>query len=171
MAQSARRRRKRRSAYRPPLRRGEAQSAAERQAAESEAPPKPRRSGRERPPAPWGSFPLVELVVLLSIVLLAGGFFVQGTRGITMIAAGIVLGSLAGLELSVREHFAGFRSHTSVLAGTVAVLVVGGGFFLLPNGWQPPALGLGVGAAIFLVLFYLLREAFKRRSGGVGFRP
>ena len=109
--------------------------------------------------------------MLLSIVLLVGGFLVQGGRGLTMIGAGIVLGSLAGLELPVREHFAGYRSHTTVLAGAVAVLVIGAGFFLLPGGWQPPSLGLGVGAAVFAVMFYLLREAFKRRSGGVGFRP
>jgi hypothetical protein len=109
-------------------------------------------------------------VVLLSIVLLIGGFLVQGGRGVTMIGAGIVLGSLAGLELSVREHFAGYRSHSTVLAGALAVLVIGAGFFLLPDGWQPPSLGLLVGAVIFAAAFYAFREAFKRRSGGAGFR-
>ena len=32
--------------------------------------------------------------------------------------------------------------------------------------WLP----LGVGLAVFGVCFYLFREAFKKRSGGVGFR-
>jgi hypothetical protein len=121
---------------------------------------------RPRPPAPWGSFPLVELVVLLSLVLLIVGFFLQGTRGVTMIIAGVTLGSLAGLELSVREHFSGYRSHTTVLAGALAVLVLGAGFFLA----LAPILNLGAGIAVFLIGFYLFREAFKRRSGGVGFR-
>jgi hypothetical protein len=111
----------------------------------------------------------VELVVLLGLVLLIAGFFVQGTRGVTMIGAGVVLGSLAGLELSVREHFAGYRSHSTLLAGGVAVVVAGAGFFLMPSGW-PQGLGLAVAAIVFAVAFYFFREAFKRRSGGLGFR-
>jgi uncharacterized membrane protein YhiD involved in acid resistance len=105
-------------------------------------------------------------VVLLSLVLLIVGFFLQGARGVTMIIAGVTLGSLAGLELSVREHFAGYRSHTTVLAGALAVLVLGAGFFLA----IAPILNLAAGVAVFLVGFYLFREAFKRRSGGIGFR-
>jgi hypothetical protein len=130
-----------------------------------------RRPGqrRERPPAPWGSFPLVELVVLLAIVLLVTGFLVQGTRGVTMIGAGIALGSLAGLELSIREHFAGYKSHSTVLAGAAAIVVLGLGFFLLPSGW-PQGIGLAVGAVVFAAAFYRFREAFKRRSGGLGWR-
>jgi hypothetical protein len=108
-------------------------------------------------------------VVLLSLVFLIGGFLVQGTKGVTMIAAGITLGSLAGLELSIREHFAGFRSHSSVLAGVPAVIVAGVGFFFVPTGWQRGAV-LVAAVGMFAVAFYLLREAFKRRSGGVGFR-
>jgi CHASE2 domain-containing sensor protein len=111
----------------------------------------------------------VELVVLLAIVLLVVGFFVQGTRGVTMIGTGVVLGSLAGLELAVREHFAGYKSHSTVLAGAIAVVVIALGFFLLPKGW-PPLVGLLVAAIVFAAAFYLFREAFKRRSGGLGFR-
>jgi hypothetical protein len=111
----------------------------------------------------------VELVVLLGIILLVTGFLVQGSRGLTMIAAGIALASLAGLELSIREHFAGYKSHSTVLAGAAAFVVLGLGFFLLPGGW-PQAIGLMVGAVVFATAFYLLREAFKRRSGGLGWR-
>ena len=60
--------------------------------------------------------------MLLALVLLIAGFFVQGTRGSDDDRGGMRLGSLAGLELSVREHFAGYKSHTTVLAGTVAVV-------------------------------------------------
>jgi hypothetical protein len=172
MPPGGRRRRKRRSAdfKAPPTRRSE----REQEAAETRRPSSGSRSavsvqrgrGRPRPPAPWGSFPLVELVVLLSLVLLIVGFVVQGTRGVTMIIAGITLGSLAGLELSVREHFSGYRSHTTVLAGAPAVLVLGVGFFLA----FAPILNLVAGVTVFLIGFYVFREAFKRRSGGVGFR-
>jgi hypothetical protein len=124
------------------------------------------RPQRERPPAPWGSFPLVELIVLVAVVMLIAGFFVSGTKGITMIAAGMTLGMLAGLELSVREHFAGYKSHSTVLAGFPAVIVLGIGF------WQewPQGVNLLAGALVFATVFYLVREAFKRRSGGLGFR-
>jgi hypothetical protein len=108
----------------------------------------------------------VELVVLLSLVLLIVGFFLQGTRGVTMIVAGATLGALAGLELSIREHFAGYRSHTTLLAGAIAVLVLGVGFLLA----LAPIANLAVGVVVFGVGFYLFREAFKRRSGGLGFR-
>jgi hypothetical protein len=177
MARSARRRRKQRSPdFQPPARRGaerardaEAAGAQTASSASRTTPGRRSRQRRERPPAPWGSFPLVELVVLLAIILLVAGFFVQGTRGVTMIAAGIVLGSLAGLELSIREHFAGYKSHSTVLAGAMAIAILGLGFFLLPSGWSQ-GVALAVGAVVFAAAFYFLREAFKRRSGGVGWR-
>jgi hypothetical protein len=166
VAQQSRRRRKRRPDYRPPPRRQPAE------APEPAAPParqRGRRARRERPPAPWGRFPLVELVILVALVLLIAGFFKAGTQGVTLIGAGVALASLAGLELSIREHFAGYKSHTTVLAGFVTVIVAAVGFFLLPSGWSQ-AVALVVAALVFVVAFYLLREAFKRRSGGLGFR-
>jgi hypothetical protein len=122
----------------------------------------------ERPPAPWGSSPLVELCVLLSIVLLIGGFVVGGTRGATMVFAGLALGSLAGLELAIREHFAGYRSHTTLLAGAITVFVgtlvaVAAGKILLP-------LLLGIGLTVFVAGFVVFRRAFRRASGGLSFR-
>jgi hypothetical protein len=118
----------------------------------------------ERPPAPWGRFPLAELVVLAGIVMLVIGLIGQIP---TAIGVGVVLGGLGGLEVSVREHFAGYRSHTTLLAGTVFVLVVGGLFYL---GGLILAICLAVGAAAFLAAFLALRRAFQRASGGLSFR-
>src|SRR5918992_1377591 len=59
-----------------------------------------RPSIDERPPPPWGRFPLSELAVLVAIVM------------------------LAGLEVSIREHFAGFRSHSTLLAGSLAIVTI-----------------------------------------------
>src|SRR4051812_46871104 len=94
------------------MRRGEQESprAARRRASG-------RTSFEDRPPAPWGSFPLVEIVVLIALVLLVASFFVGGSRRGPMLLGGLALGSLAGLELSIREHFGGFRSHSALLAG------------------------------------------------------
>src|SRR5919199_6627223 len=100
-----------------------AEAAAQRRAAggarRTSAPA--RRRGRptidERPPAPWGKFPLVELVVLLALILLPLSFVVGGARGNVMLTAALALGSLAGLELSIREHFGGYRSPTTLPPG------------------------------------------------------
>ncbi len=120
--------------------------------------------GSERPSAPWGSFPLAELIVLVGIVMLVIGLAGQNP---TAIGVGLVLGALGGLEVSVREHFAGYRSHTTLLAGTVFVLTVGALFYL---AGLVLAICLGVGAAIFVVAFLVLRRAFQRASGGLSFK-
>jgi hypothetical protein len=134
-------------------------------------PPTPTtsRRSRDRPPAPWGRFPLVELVVLIGLVLLLVGFFVGESRGAVMIACGLTLASLAGLELSVREHWAGFRSHSTVLAGAVTLVALAAGYFLLRNT-SMLGLNLPIGAIVFGIAFYAFREVFKRKSGGLGFR-
>ena len=118
----------------------------------------------ERPPAPWGSFPLAELTILAGIVVLAIGFAGQSP---TAIAVGAVLGALGGLEVSVREHLAGYRSHTTLLAGVVFVLVTG---LLFYAAGTILAVALAGGAAAFAAAFAALRSAFKRASGGLSFK-
>jgi hypothetical protein len=149
--------------------------AARRRSAESPSRSRPaRRRGRptidERPEAPWGKFPLVELVVLLALILLPLSFVVGGTRGNVMLTAALALGSLAGLELSIREHFAGYRSHTTLLAGACAFASMALVFFAGGRGDVSRALMIPVGGLVFLGAFWALRETFKRRSGGLGFR-
>jgi hypothetical protein len=117
----------------------------------------------ERPPAPWGDVPLVELVVLAGIVLLVAGFIVHGSTGTLMIVTGAVLCSIAGLELSIREHFGGYRSHTFMLSGAVAVAILAGLAFLAPSVWLPIA--LGAAAVAFAATAFMLTRVFQRRSG------
>ena len=154
---SPRRRRKRRPRPAP------AKTPVAEPAAKTPAAPRRRRAPAldERPPAHWGSFPLVELVVLVAIVMLVGGLAIKGGRGPVMIGVGLVLGALAGLELSIREHFAGYRSHTLVLSGAVGVAMLGGLAFL--TLWLPLALALAIAA--FALAAWGLTRAFRRRSG------
>lgn len=123
-----------------------------------------RRKADERPPAPWGSFPLAELTILAGIVMLAVGIFAKSP---TSLGVGVVLAALGGLEVAAREHFAGYRSHTTLLAGTLFVLVVGALFYL---AGLVLAVCLAIGAVVFVVAFYLLRRAFQRASGGLSFK-
>lgn len=127
-----------------------------------------RPSIDERPPPPWGSFPLSELAVFVSIVMLVGSFFVRGTTGGYMFIAGLLLGTLAGLEVSIREHFSGFRSHSSLLGGALAIITITVVAYAAGKVFVPILLAIGL--AVFGAAFWSLREAFRRRSGGVSFR-
>ena len=107
-------------------------------------------------------------MILLALVLLGVGLFVQGKQGVTMIMAGLALGVLGGTEVSIREHFAGYKSHSTLLAAIAAVIVASVAFLLVPYGWQ--VVPFAIGAVTFAAGFYLFRDSFKRRSGGLGFR-
>jgi hypothetical protein len=133
----------------------------------------PTRAARRRvsadqpPPAPWGSFPLSEIVVFVGILLLIAGFFVSPPQGFVMIAVGLVLGSLAGLELSIREHLAGYRSHSLLLAAAVGVPIFG---VLFVATEVPVPVCIAAGLVAFGGSAWLFTNAFRRRTGGALFR-
>ncbi len=108
--------------------------------------------------------PLAELVILAGIVSLIYGIAAQQP---TAIGLGVALAGLGGMEIAIREHFAGYRSHTTLLAGAVFVFTVGGVYYL---AHQILAVSLAIGAVAFLVAFYLARRAFQRASGGLSYR-
>jgi uncharacterized integral membrane protein len=143
---------------------GKGKRRAQREAAAKKPAPRARPTADDRPPAPWGAVPLAELVILGGIVSLIVGIVGQHP---TAIGIGVALAGLGGMEVAIREHFAGYRSHTSLLAGTVFVLTVGGLFYLAN---QILAVSLGAGAITGAVAFYLARRAFQRASGGLSFR-
>lgn len=131
---------------------------------EKNRPAKRVTSPDERPPAPWGSAPLAELVILAGIVSLVIGV-IGGNP--TAIGLGVALAGLGGMEVAIREHFAGYRSHTTMLAGFVFVLVTGLVFYA---AGQILAVALAIGAFAFAIVFYLARRAFQKASGGLSFR-
>jgi FtsH-binding integral membrane protein len=126
------------------------------------------RDEDDRPPAPWGKFPLTELVVLLALILFVLAFIVRGDKGKTLLGAGLALGSLGGLEVTIREHFAGYRSHTTMLAGAAAIVTIVVVLLIVHpiKLWIVALIAL----AVFGGTFWAAREAFKRRSGGLPFR-
>jgi hypothetical protein len=109
----------------------------------------------------------VELVVLVALVMLVLGFVVGGTRGATLLGTGLVLGSLAGLELSIREHFAGYRSHTTLLSAAAALALMLGVYYLAD---LDPGPSLAVAAVGFALSAWALTRAFRARSGGQAFK-
>ena len=137
------------------------------------APPRPKKgyqsrmdrfveAADQRPKPPWHPVPLIELSVLAGIVLIVIGFLnLQTDRGKLAIVFGLTLASLAGLDTAVRDHFSGFRSHSTLLSGFPAALGAAGlGFAGVPVG-----IAALIGIGLFIVAFFALRNAFKRRTG------
>ena len=132
------------------------------------ATPRPAPLSDERPKAPWHPFPLVELCVLVGLVLIVLGAVIgiSTDRGRIALLCGLLLASLGGLDTALREHFNGYRSHSSLLAGLPGVLAAAALFFA-----SAPWIAVAVGAAlVFALAFWGFRTAFRRRSGGLSFR-
>jgi hypothetical protein len=151
---------------------------AERRASTASAPPRPAggaprsiKASRDEAPKPiWAPLPITEALILIGLVVAAVGL-VRGEP--PLVLGGLVLVMLSSLELAAREHFAGYRSHSSLLAGVGALVVGPGGGLLLHalDVADPPAWALIVVAAVvFAALFGVFRRAFRRRSGGLPFR-
>ena len=141
--------------------------------AAAEPPASPRARTRrarpdEAPRTPWHPVPLSELCILAGLVCLvvafAGG---GGARRGVLLAFGFALVAVAALEVALREHLAGYRSHSALLAlaGAMAVVVP----VALATGMARPLAGALV-AGLFAAGFLGLRALFSRRSGGFGFR-
>jgi len=133
-------------------------------AAASRGRPVDRKARREEAPqALWHPVPVTELCIFAGMILVMVGFF---GGAVAPLAIGIGLVSVAALELAIREHFAGYKSHSALLAAMAAVVVN------VPLYWTPlPQAGLLVtGAVVAAIAFQLLRTAFAKQAGGLKFR-
>ena len=121
----------------------------------------PGEGTMNRPRAPWHPFPLVELCVLAGLVLLVLGLLsFDSERGKAMLLSGMLLGSLGGLDTALREHLAGYRSHTLVLSAFPAVAVA----IVAALAGVPTIVIPLLGAAVFLTAFTALRRIWDRTS-------
>jgi hypothetical protein len=141
---------------------------------ERTAPPPPRPTGLaartargrdpdDRPKAPWHPVPLAELCVLVGIVLIVVGLItgLTGDRGRLLFAFGMALGALGGLDTAAREHFAGWASHTAVLAGVPAV-ALGAVLYFARAPWIAVVAAMVV---VFAGAAVLLDRAWRRGAG------
>jgi hypothetical protein len=124
-------------------------------------PPRPAAVAEERPRAPWHPFPLVEVAIFVGLVLIVVGFLAKDSvHGRTLLAFGLTLGALGGLETSVREHFAGYRSHAIVLAAFPAVALA----VILAVAGVPAYIPPGVALVAFVAAFGALRRVWDRSA-------
>ena len=122
----------------------------------------------EAPKPPWHPFPLTELVNLIGIVLaIVGIVWGSGDRQVALVGGGFALIALSSAELALREHLAGYRSHSLLLGGAVGMALVA---LLLLVVEAPPIVAAAAGAVALGVSAWLFAGAFRRRSGGAMFK-
>jgi hypothetical protein len=144
------------------VRRDDRSSATSARRAATQRPqPGPRRASPlgaygERPRSPFGGLPVAEIAIFVGAVVLVVGVINHG--GVALIG-GVVICLFGVLEVTTREHFSGYRSHTVLLAAIPAVAVE----FLIALTVGPPAvraLLLVPVAAVFATCAWFLRRRF-----------
>jgi hypothetical protein len=105
--------------------------------------------------------PLTEIATFVGIVLLVVGFLDYEDRK-ELLVAGMGLASLGGLDTALREHFAGYKSHTTVLAGLPAVVLAA----LLYFAGAPWVALVAATVVAFGGCLWLLRRAWSARAAG-----
>jgi hypothetical protein len=117
-----------------------------------------RQLGREgeRPQSPFGGLPISELAILVGLIAAVIGFINGGGPALVV---GLVICALGVIEITAREHFSGYRSHTALLAAIPAVALEAG-LVLAFGEPKQRALLLVVVVPVFGGLFWLLRRRF-----------
>jgi hypothetical protein len=118
----------------------------------------------ERPPAPWHPLPLSELLILVGAIASVIGLRRGVSNGGPTLFAGLGAVAIGTIEVTIREHRSGYRSHTILLALLPVVIfhsavVLGLSAFTTP----PRILNVGLLAldiALFALMFRLLRARF-----------
>src|SRR5438105_4668928 len=115
----------------------------------------------QRPPAPWHPLPLSELLILFGAI----GALVALARGpeanVALLVAGLAAVAIGTVEVTLREHLSGYRSHTIVLS-VLPVILLDTAVVLLatPSGAPVKLAMLVVDVALVVFLYRLLRARF-----------
>ncbi len=136
------------------------------------------KAAGDRPQAPWHPLPLSELLILVGVV----GTVVAWLRGIesngVLLAAAIGSVVIGTVEVTLREHLSGFRSHTLMLSAIPAIVLHSAVVLVVftvtnraPN-WLNLVL-LPIDVALVVVCFKLLRARYvdaRRERAFAGLR-
>jgi hypothetical protein len=130
----------------------------------------------ERPDAPWHPLPLSELVIVAG----GGAILFSFLNGITgseaALLAGLAAVLLGTLEVTLREHLAGYRSHALLLAVLVvvvlhtAIVLVLSSFITFPRDVNLLLLALDIAVAFVLYRFLHARYVEARRRAALARR-
>jgi hypothetical protein len=120
------------------------------------------------PPAnPFGGVPVSEVAILVGAVGVVVGLVAKAAPALIV---GVVVVTLGVAEFSAREHFSGYRSHTTLLAGIPAV-AIGVVLIALLGGSLDRSTLLFVVLPVFLILAWFLRRRFRAARQGRIVRP
>ena len=147
---------------------GSKQRAPSPAAPAQERPAEPARAaGPERPHAPWHPLPLSELLILVGGAAVLFAVLNGPAHSLAALFAGLAAVAIGTIEVTLREHFSGYRSHALLLA-LLPVVVLHSVIVLLVT--LPRAANLGllvIDIAIVFVLFRFLRARYvdaRRRA-------
>jgi hypothetical protein len=76
----------------------------------------------ERPQAPWHPLPLSELLILIGGIGAVVGFLRGPEKDGALLGASIGAVAIGTIEVTLREHLSGFRSHTLMLSALPAIV-------------------------------------------------
>jgi hypothetical protein len=133
-------------------------------------PPPPTSTFGERPRAPWHPWPLAEILIVVGAIGTIVGLrelsraSSHSSQGRAPLATGLVAVCLGVVDVIVREHWSGYRSHATLLAllpvvALHAAIVVGASAVAHPTQLLTILL-LPVDVALYALLFKLLRSRF-----------
>jgi hypothetical protein len=111
----------------------------------------------ERPPNLFGGVPVSEIAIFMGAIAAVYGLIASVPAAL---AVGLVTCTLGVAEFSAREHFSGYRSHTTMLAAIPAIGVGIAMIALLGGSLRRGALLLVV-VPVFAVCFWILRKRFR----------
>jgi hypothetical protein len=118
----------------------------------------------ERPRPPWYPLPLSELLILVGAIGAVVGLRRGITHGGPVLFAGLAAVMIGTLEVTLREHLGGYRSHALILALLPTILfhstvALGVAAFTRVPGWLNVVLVV-LDVALFAFLFKLLRARY-----------
>jgi hypothetical protein len=110
----------------------------------------------ERPQGMFGGLPVSEVAIAAGLIAVVVGWTRHGGPALFV---GIAICFLGVFEVTAREHFSGYRSHSALLAGMVAVAAETGLAIALTP--RTRVLLLVVVIPVFAGAFMLLRKRFS----------
>jgi hypothetical protein len=111
----------------------------------------------ERPRSLFGPVPVSEFAILAGLVAAVVGFLSQAPLPLVV---GLLICGLGVMEVAGREHFSGYRSHATLLAGLPAVGIEAGVVYAFGDPHQRLWL-LAIIVPVFAALFFALRRRFQ----------
>jgi hypothetical protein len=112
----------------------------------------------ERPPSPFGGLPVSEIAIFAGLVAIIVWLIRGGTATLVV---GLAVTALGVVEFTAREHFSGYRSHTSLLAAIPSLAVGIGVISAVGDKADRAPLLLAVSGSLFALLFWFLRRRFQ----------